>query len=237
MNFKEKLGKLGSRKDGKSESPEEDGWLHNISDSLISLLWACANCRLYLFTSTDCYDAVCKSLLLFCFIFIYSSNYAQPFRPTLRPWIRNASAHKLIATNDKQTRRYYEDDVLKICFHQNGAIVKAKGRLLVDSVGFVEINPYGRKPIVLIATDSIVSISRWHHTGKIVSASLAGAGLIFAGLSIAASTPNASALAVILFYVPATFLGAGFIVTTSVVFISEWTSLRSQKKGYHFHVE
>ncbi len=179
-----------------------------------------------------------KALLLFCFIFMYSSIHAQPFRPSLRPpWERHASSRKLIAANDKQTRRYFDGDVLKICFHQNGEIVKAKGRLLIDSMGAVEINPYGRKLIVLIPTDSIVSISRWHHTGKIVSASLAGAGLIFAGLSIAASTPNASALAVILFYVPATFLGAGFIVTTSVVFISEWASLRSQKRGYHFHVE
>ncbi len=77
-----------------------------------------------------------KSLLLFCSIFIYSSNHAQPFRPTLRPpWERHAYSRQLIATNEKRTRRYFDDDVLKIRFYQNGEIVKAKGRLLIDSMG------------------------------------------------------------------------------------------------------
>ncbi len=176
---------------------------------------------------------------MFCFIFNYSYNQAQPFRERTSA----ASLHKLIASNEKKTRHYVNGDILKIRFHHNGEIIKAKGKLLIDSNGVVEMIPYGRKPIVFIPADSIFSISRWHRKGKIALAIAAGSGIVAGILPVIALSNTAvkagesNAYLPILFLIPVVLDGYFIIIATPIVFISEWASLRSQKRGYHFHVE
>lgn len=171
---------------------------------------------------------------MICLIFCCLQTHAQFFKHRA-----NISSHKLIATNEKKTRRYVNGDILKIRYYQNGDLAKAKGRLLIDSTGVVEIVPYGRKPMVIIPVDSIYSISRWYRKGKITLAALAGVSAAFVGLSVIATPEVAGIPDDYSFFLLGLAIAGGYAlaIATPIVFISEWASLRSQKRGYHFHVE
>ncbi|MDQ2752132.1 MAG: hypothetical protein M3R72_03820 [Bacteroidota bacterium] len=179
-----------------------------------------------------------KASFLLCFLFSCLFIHAQLFQRH-----GNISLHKLIATNEKKTRRYVNADVLKMRYYHNGEIIKAKGRLLIDSMSVVEIIPYRRKPIVFIPTDSIFSISRWHRKDKIVLAIAAGAGIVAGVLPVislsktAVGAGESNAYLPILFLIPVVLDGYFIIIAAPIVFISEWSSLRSQKRGYHFYIQ
>lgn len=179
-----------------------------------------------------------KSCFLFCLIFCCLQTHAQLFEHHT-----NASLHHLVATNEKKTRSYVNGDILKIRYHQNGEIIKAKGKLLIDSAGVVEMIPYSNKPVVAILTDSIVSISRWKRKDKMILGIAAGTGVVLTAAAIAASASSSvkggkNDNVLPLFLLIAISIDAGYVaIATPVVLISEWLSLRSAVDGYHFYIE
>ena len=171
------------------------------------------------------------SLMFFCFSGSAQSSKHSSYRSLA-----------LVASNGLKNHHYVSGKDLKIHYYHNGEIVKAKGRLLIDGNDSLKLLPYGRKPPTFINTDSITSVSRWNRKGKKTLAILTGAGVAALALAAATLPAEASGLAdgnlltfTILLY--AALDGYYLAIVAPIVFISEWLSIRSEKKGYHFSIE
>src|ERR1019366_6858482 len=117
-----------------------------------------------------------------------------------------------------------------------------KGRLFMYDAGQVQLVPYGRKEVVTINTNDIISIGQWRRSGKITAAVVGGTGV--AAISLAASMQQPSRPGV----AEGNILGLGLVIYAVVIlwyeiikipsiFSTEILSIRSEKKGYHFFIE
>lgn len=180
-----------------------------------------------------------KFLILF-----FIGLYIQPVFAQLRAdhsLLNNQ--YRLVAENGRRVRKYANRQPLKIEYRNNDEIRKAKGRLLFFNGDEIQLLPYGRKDIVNIKINSIISIQRWNRPGKIGVAILGGTGLAALGLAFLSYNPNNSTtiadgsiitlILVLYAVVDLYYIG----VAIPVIFISEWLSIRSEKKGYHFYIE
>ncbi|MDQ6844452.1 MAG: hypothetical protein M3Z92_08895 [Bacteroidota bacterium] len=180
-----------------------------------------------------------KLLLLF-----FASVYLRPAvgqQTTDRFPLNNQ--YRVVAKNEKHTRKYANRPPLKITYWDSDITIKAKGRLLFYNNDEIQLLPYRNRDIITIKIASIVSIQRWNRPGKKAIAILAGTGVLALGVAALAADRNysneifdGSLLSLLLVvYAIIDFYYIGWVLP--VVFISEWLSVRSEKKGYHFYVE
>lgn len=174
------------------------------------------------------------------FLLLCSFHFAQAqFIPKYQS---GDSAFVLVADNGRHYRLYTNQRTLKIHYTQGGNLVKAKGRLYIASIREIQLIPFGKKDIVTITLDSIVSTTPWHRKGKIGAAIVAATGLAaFGGAALLASprSPGVvdgslASITLVLYAVAAAYYD--FIVLSGA-FLGEWLFIRSLKKGYHFSID
>lgn len=171
------------------------------------------------------------SILCFHFSFAQKPSPSYPLDSVLA----------LAADNGKHARRYTNLRTLKIRYLQDGHIVRAKGRLMIDNLHELQLIPYGHKDIVIINPDSIVRITPWHRKGKIGAAVVAGTGLAaLAGVSLLTPpdrpyvTDGPATGFVLMMYAAAALWYEAIVVPA--ILLGEWLFVRSVKKGYHFSI-
>lgn len=177
-----------------------------------------------------------KFLLLLILILNFTAGEAQHSEKIFK---QNNSV--LIAQNDKHSRAYKNGKTVKIHYHYKNSFRKAKGRISIVNENEIQIIPYGKKHIISINPDSIISIGIWLRTGKIITAVSAGLGI--ASISLAALGANNShydsAGNIIFFgFVMIALVELYYVgISIPVILLRELISKRSDKKGYHFYVK
>ncbi len=176
-----------------------------------------------------------KYLLLFFLSFHLLPSFAQEATNYLQP----DNQYSLVAESGKHVRKYVDRQPLKIEYRNNDETIKAKGRLVFYSKDEIRLLPYGKKDTIGIKINSIESIRRWNRPGKKAIIILAGTGVVATGLGALAYNDRAgnnNLLGLCLIVYAAADLYS-IAIALPVVYISEWFSIRSAKKGYHFYVE
>jgi hypothetical protein len=179
-----------------------------------------------------------KILLALVFFVYVTTVYPQQ---TTSKFTFNTSA-TLIAENAKHVRRYANDEVLKIYYHDSGKIVKAKGSLYILDSNHVQLLPFRSKTTFTLNTSAIYSVGLWKRRGKIDAAILGGTEILTAGIALSTLNPNRPSTAgtdegtwLLVFYSFA--IVAWEIIDIPSIYLSEAVSRRSEKKGYHFYIE
>ena len=173
------------------------------------------------------------------FFFVYAIPlYAQQAKVAL---LILPSA-RLVASSSKHIRRYVNGELIKIHYHIDARIIKAKGIVNIIDSSHVQLLPVRKGTVVTISVDSISSIGLWKRRGKIDAAIFGGTALLAAGvaeLSINPNRPLGSGTDVGDFLLILYSFGIGFYegIALPSIYLSEWISTRSEKRGYHFYID
>ena len=180
-----------------------------------------------------------KLLLTFFLAIILCPCYSQK---TEGPQQININA-ALVAKNSRHTRIYRNGTLVKVFYRNPDDLKKIKGTLFALRDGRIQVAPFGRKQIITINLPDIVSVGLWARQDKTAAAIIGGTGLIALGGGALLMEPQGRGDVT-----GGNIIGLFFIVYGAAVFwveaiyvpyiyIREFISKSSEKKGYHFFLE
>lgn len=179
-----------------------------------------------------------KTVIAFYFFVYAIPLYAQQVTVAL-PILPSAT---LVAGSSKHIRSYVNGELIKIHYHIGGQIIKAKGILNITDTSRVYLLPVRKGAVVIINAGSISSIGLWKRRGKIDAAIFGGTAVLAAGVAALAINPKRQ-------LGQGTDVGDFLLVQYSLgivlyegialpsIYLSEWISIRSEKRGYHFYID
>lgn len=169
-----------------------------------------------------------KTAFFLSFLGFTQTGFAQVIPPAFVQ-----GQHKLVADNGRHHKQYPNLKLLKIRFLDEGGEEKvAKGKLVILNDAEIQLIPFGKKPIVTIGTDSILSVTVVHRKGRVASLVYTAIGVVTTGTGILYGG-NLVGFFLVLYGISSFYVAAALPPATLIV---EWFQVHSVKKGYRFYI-
>jgi hypothetical protein len=174
-------------------------------------------------------------------LFFFFLAYLKPSLAIVIPQNPATVYEKLVATKDDKRKVFKRGEALAIKYTENGVTKKVRGFLTRLSNNEIEISTFNKKSdlktnINVSTITKITKIDRRKKRGLVIIAlvSIMLVGLVF--LLAAGASPVAPFVTILAIIFGVLILYSLFI-SAAIIYIKQWATAKSAKKGWKFSVE